>query len=102
MLPQPLHPAVVHFPIVFVVLFPIVAIAGIVIIRRGGSVKSSWLPVGPDVGKVALHFGCDDIGSTMMEENVVSTAGALTKSKWAMSPEELQQCIREAGFDPVQ
>ena len=45
MLPQPLHPAVVHFPIVFVVLLPIVAIAALVIIRRGGSVKSSWLPV---------------------------------------------------------
>jgi uncharacterized membrane protein len=45
MLPQPLHPAVVHFPIVFVVLLPIVAVAGIIIIRRGGSVKSSWLPV---------------------------------------------------------
>jgi uncharacterized membrane protein len=45
MLPQPLHPAVVHFPIVFVVLLPIVAIAAIVIITRGGSVKSSWLPV---------------------------------------------------------
>jgi len=37
-----------------------------------------------------------------MEENVVSRAGALTQSKWALSPEELQQAIREAGFKPRQ
>jgi uncharacterized membrane protein len=45
MLPEPLHPAVVHFPIVLVVLLPVVALAGLVIIKRGGPVRSSWLPV---------------------------------------------------------
>ena len=55
-----------------------------------------------EIGKLALHFGCDDFGSTMMEENVVSQAGALTQSKWSMSPKEIQSAIEEAGFLPVQ
>ena len=63
---------------------------------------ASWPTLGVEIGKIALHFGCDDFGSTMMEENVVSRAGALTQSKWALSPEELQQAIREAGFKPRQ
>ena len=63
---------------------------------------ASWPTLGTEVGKIALSFGCDDFGSTMMEENVVSKAGALTQSKWSMSPEELHEVIREAGYAPVQ
>jgi cyclic dehypoxanthinyl futalosine synthase len=64
--------------------------------------QASWPTLGPDIGKVALHFGCNDFGSTMMEENVVSQAGALTQSKWEMSPDELKEFIRQAGFVPAQ
>ncbi|MCB0336059.1 MAG: CofH family radical SAM protein [Bdellovibrionales bacterium] len=64
--------------------------------------QASWPTLGPDVAQIGLHFGCDDFGSTMMEENVVSKAGALTQSKWEMSPEELRDEIRGAGFIPVQ
>ena len=64
--------------------------------------QASWPTLGSEVGKVALHFGCDDFGSTMMEENVVSKAGALTQDKWSMSPEELMGVIEEAGFVPAQ
>jgi cyclic dehypoxanthinyl futalosine synthase len=63
---------------------------------------SSWPTYGTHIGQMALHFGADDFGSTMMEENVVSKAGALTANKWAMSPEELESAIRGAGFEPVQ
>jgi uncharacterized membrane protein len=45
MLPEPLHPAVVHFPVVFVVLLPIVALIGLFLIFRGGSARRSWIPV---------------------------------------------------------
>lgn len=45
MLPQPLHPAVVHFPIVFVVLLPIVALIAIAVIWRGAPARRSWTPV---------------------------------------------------------
>ncbi len=64
--------------------------------------QASWPTLGGEVAKVGLHFGCDDIGSTMMEENVVSKAGGFSANKWCMSPEELQQNIREAGFVPAQ
>jgi cyclic dehypoxanthinyl futalosine synthase len=64
--------------------------------------QSSWPTLGPDVAMMGLHFGCNDIGSTMMEENVVSSAGALTKNKWSMSPEELRSYIRKAGFIPAE
>lgn len=64
--------------------------------------QASWPTFGADIAQIGLHFGCDDIGSTMMEENVVSQAGAPTKSKWCMSPEELRSYIRGAGFIPAQ
>lgn len=64
--------------------------------------QSSWPTCGAHVAEIGLHSGCDDIGSTMMEENVVSQAGAPTASKWCMSPEELETHIRQAGFTPVQ
>jgi cyclic dehypoxanthinyl futalosine synthase len=62
--------------------------------------QSSWPTCGPHVAEIGLHAGCDDIGSTMMEENVVSKAGAPTAQKWSMSPEELELHIRQAGFTP--
>lgn len=64
--------------------------------------QSSWPTLGIETGAIALHFGCDDIGSTMMEENVVSKAGALTAHTWSMSPEELMTAIADAGFIPAQ
>jgi cyclic dehypoxanthinyl futalosine synthase len=64
--------------------------------------QSSWPTCGPHVAEIGLHAGCDDIGSTMMEENVVSKAGAPTATKWSMSPAELEMHIHQAGFTPVQ
>ncbi len=64
--------------------------------------QSSWPTLGAEIAQLGLQFGCDDIGSTMMEENVVSQAGAPTLAKWFVSPEELQGIIRSAGFIPVQ
>jgi cyclic dehypoxanthinyl futalosine synthase len=64
--------------------------------------QSSWPTDGPEVAQLGIIFGCDDIGSTMMEENVVSQAGAPTKERWSMSPEELRDFIRGVGFIPAQ
>lgn len=64
--------------------------------------QSSWPTLGPEIAQLGLHFGCDDIGSTMMEENVVSQAGGHTEKKWCMSPEELRFFIKGAGFTPAQ
>lgn len=65
-------------------------------------ISASWPTQGAKVGQMALHFGCDDFGSTMIEENVVSAAGAITKVSPVMLPNEIHRQIREAGFIPAQ
>jgi cyclic dehypoxanthinyl futalosine synthase len=59
-------------------------------------IQASWLTVGKTAGQLCLHAGADDFGSVMIEENVVSQAGAHN----TMNPEGMQQAIREAGFIP--
>jgi cyclic dehypoxanthinyl futalosine synthase len=54
--------------------------------------------MGPEVGKQSLHYGCNDFGSTMIEENVVSAAGTTHKVNISSTLE----IIREAGKIPAQ
>jgi cyclic dehypoxanthinyl futalosine synthase len=61
-------------------------------------IQSSWLTQGLRLGQVALRFGADDMGSVMIEENVVSAAGAHNTADEKM----LRYLIREAGFTPQQ
>jgi cyclic dehypoxanthinyl futalosine synthase len=65
-------------------------------------ISASWPTQGAKVGQMSLHFGADDFGSTMIEENVVSAAGAITKASPVMMPREIHRQIREAGFVPAQ
>jgi cyclic dehypoxanthinyl futalosine synthase len=65
-------------------------------------ISASWPTQGAKVGQMALHFGADDFGSTMIEENVVSAAGAITKVSPVMMPKEIHRQIRQAGFIPAQ
>ena len=60
------------------------------------SLQVSWPTMGPEVGQVALRFGGNDFGSAMIEENVVSQAGAVFK----LSAGDIERYIREAGFEP--
>ncbi|MEO1417310.1 MAG: CofH family radical SAM protein [Bacteroidota bacterium] len=60
------------------------------------NIQASWLTVGPEVAQVCLHGGANDLGSIMIEENVVSAAGA----PYRMSAEDIQKVILEAGFTP--
>jgi len=60
--------------------------------------QSSWLTQGLRLGQVALRFGANDMGSIMIEENVVSAAGAHNQADEKM----LRYLIREAGFTPQQ
>ena len=62
------------------------------------SVQSSWVTQGQEIGQVALKFGANDLGSIMIEENVVSAAGA----HHCATEEELRRLIRDAGFIPKQ
>lgn len=60
------------------------------------NVQASWLTVGKQVAQVCLHGGANDFGSIMIEENVVSAAGA----RFRFTADGIQQAIREAGFEP--
>ena len=59
-------------------------------------IQASWLTVGMETGIKSLHYGADDMGSIMIEENVVSSVGTSN----TMTAEEMQKAICEAGFEP--
>ena len=60
------------------------------------NIQASWLTVGKQVGQMCLHAGANDFGSIMIEENVVSAAGAAFR----FTANGIQEAIREAGFTP--
>ena len=60
------------------------------------NIQASWLTVGTETAQVCLRAGANDLGSIMIEENVVSSAGASNK----LSALEMQRVITEAGFTP--
>lgn len=62
------------------------------------NIQASWLTVGPGLAQMCLHAGANDMGSVMMEENVVSSAG----SSHRMDEFQMQETIRKAGFIPQQ
>jgi len=61
-------------------------------------IQSSWPTMGLEVAQIALSAGADDIGSTMMEENVVSASGT---TKTMATIEELKKAISDCGFTPA-
>ena len=61
------------------------------------NVQSSWLTQGLKLGQVSLQFGANDMGSVMIEENVVSAAGA----HFVATEEDLRRLIRDAGYNPL-
>lgn len=61
------------------------------------NIQASWLTVGKTTGQICLHAGANDFGSIMIEENVVSAAGA----NHHFDAESIQKAIIEAGFKPV-
>lgn len=60
------------------------------------NIQASWLTVGKTTGQICLHSGANDFGSIMIEENVVSAAGA----DHHFDAESIQEAIKEAGFQP--
>ena len=60
--------------------------------------QTSWVTQGKKIGQLALEFGADDMGSIMIEENVVSAAG----TRYKMSQEEMERLITQAGYTPRQ
>jgi len=62
------------------------------------NIQSSWVTQGPEIGQVALQFGANDLGSIMIEENVVSQAGATFR----MGVSDMKRLISELGYEPRQ
>jgi cyclic dehypoxanthinyl futalosine synthase len=60
------------------------------------NIQASWLTVGKQTAQLCLHAGANDFGSIMIEENVVSAAGAPHRFTY----KTIQKAIREAGFEP--
>jgi cyclic dehypoxanthinyl futalosine synthase len=58
--------------------------------------QTSFVTQGDKLGQLALFFGCDDFGGTMLEENVVSAAG----TQCLITIQQIEHCIRAAGFTP--
>lgn len=61
------------------------------------NIQSSWVTQGPYIGQMALRWGANDLGSTMMEENVVSSAGAA----YSMAKEEMVGLIKDIDETPA-
>ena len=62
------------------------------------NIQSSWVTQGLEVGQIALHYGANDLGSIMIEENVVSQAGA----SFRMTVDDMRRLIRDVGREPRQ
>ena len=62
------------------------------------NIQSSWVTQGEKIGQMALLFGANDMGSLMIEENVVAQAGTV----YHLTLETIRRCIREVGYIPRQ
>lgn len=62
------------------------------------SVQSSWVTQGQEIGQIALKYGANDLGSIMIEENVVSAAG----TTFRMGVADMQRLITDIGYEPQQ
>jgi cyclic dehypoxanthinyl futalosine synthase len=62
------------------------------------NIQSSWVTQGGKIGQIALFYGANDMGSLMIEENVVASAGTVHY----LTLEEIKRSIREAGWEPRQ
>lgn len=67
-----------------------------IVLDNFDNIQSSWVTQGPKIGQMALYYGANDMGSTMIEENVVRSAG----TSFQMSEDEIRRLIHDAGYTP--
>lgn len=94
---QPKNTAIHRDPETPVSYLRLLAVSRIVL-DNFDNLQASWVTMGPKVSQLALHFGANDFGSTMIEENVVAAAGV----SFRLSVEEIRRIIITAGFLPQQ
>ncbi|HEU5115484.1 MAG TPA: cyclic dehypoxanthinyl futalosine synthase, partial [Isosphaeraceae bacterium] len=95
---QPEHTEMAHVPAVGSFEYLRVQAISRLYLDNVPNIQSSWVTQGEKIGGVALFFGANDMGSLMIEENVVSSAGTV----FHLSLEEIKRAIREAGYIPRQ
>ena len=94
---QPQNTAIQRAPETAVVYLRLLAVARLVL-DNFANIQASWVTMGPHVAQLALRFGANDFGSTMIEENVVAAAGV----HFRLSREEIKRLVRDSGFEPQQ
>ena len=67
-----------------------------IVLNNVPNLQSSWVTMGMKIGQIALRFGCNDFGSLMIEENVVSAANTTHRT----TTQEMERLILDAGFTP--
>jgi cyclic dehypoxanthinyl futalosine synthase len=91
---QPEHTEMAHVPKTDAATYLRTLAIARIALDNFANLQSSWVTMGMKIGQVALHFGANDFGSVMMEENVVSAAGTTYRT----SVDEMERLIRGAGF----
>ena len=94
---QPQNTAIPREPETAVSYLRLLAISRLVL-DNFDNIQASWVTMGPKVAQLALFFGANDFGSTMIEENVVAAAGV----HFRLSVEEIRRIIESAAFKPRQ
>lgn len=94
---QPANTAIPREPETAVAYLRLLAVSRLVL-DNFDNIQASWVTMGPKVSQLALFFGANDFGSTMIEENVVAAAGVCFR----LSIEEIRRIIESAGFQPRQ
>jgi cyclic dehypoxanthinyl futalosine synthase len=92
---QPENTAISREPETAVSYLRLLAISRLVL-DNFDNLQASWVTMGPKIAQLALFFGANDFGSTMIEENVVAAAGV----HFRLSAEEIHRIIQSAGFEP--
>ncbi|MGE4297410.1 MAG: cyclic dehypoxanthinyl futalosine synthase [Desulfovibrionaceae bacterium] len=69
-----------------------------IVLDNVDNIQASWVTMGPKVAQLALFYGANDFGSTMIEENVVAAAGV----RFRLSADDIRRIVRAAGFAPRQ
>ncbi len=67
-----------------------------IVLDNFDNIQSSWVTQGPKIGQVALYYGANDMGSTMLEENVVRAAGTVH----CLNEDDIKRLIADSGFTP--
>lgn len=94
---QPQNTAIRREPETAVSYLRLLAVSRLVL-DNFDNIQASWVTMGPKIAQLALLFGANDFGSTMIEENVVAAAGV----SFRLSIDEIRRIIRSAGFEPRQ